>query len=416
MRTRKHLVVIFGGLLVLTFGCGEAGDDLPAPDASMPDTSTGDGPQKPPNNAKGNGQACSGNSQCKSLHCAGGKCAPGSGPVGKSCLHPEECASNKCVAGKCAPGGGLKPHGSSCAKGGECASTICYAGKCSKPCTKPGDCAGGQLCGSDDGKRIFCYSPKYNPGLGKPCGATGACPPGLTCIGIKYDWGAFCRATCSTDLDCPPAMECETSTDAKRYCRPRRMCSQCVHDGNCQAGDKCVAMLGGKFCTRACNPGSTECPMSAQCMAAGGGNFCQPKVGSCKGDGGICAACTKNDHCKAGGMCLSFSLSGENFCGAPCTSDAACGGNYKCYTVSTSTGQKQCGPKLLSGSTYPTCSSGITFPIFNVGDTIDDFAMVGYTDTNNDGTLSDETQLQVIKLSHLAKGAKLLLLNISAFW
>ena len=155
--------------------------------------------------------------------------------------------------------------------------------------------------------------------------------------------------------------------------------------------------------------------MAAQCKAAGGLNVCQPKSGSCRGNGGICAGCSKNDHCKTGGMCLSMTLSGETFCGAPCTSSASCGGSFQCYNLGTS-GQKQCGPGVPPGSKYPTCSSGITFPIFNKGDKIDDFAMVGYRDTNNNGTLADEQKLQVVKLSHYAKTAKLILLNISAFW
>ena len=194
------------------------------------------------------------------------------------------------------------------------------------------------------------------------------------------------------------------------------MCSQCVHDGSCPSWMKCVSMLGGKYCTSRCNPGSTECPMASACKAVSGGNFCQPKVGSCKGNGGVCSMCTKNDHCQAGGLCLSFSLTEENFCGADCTASGTCAGGFKCYSVSTTSGQKQCGPTVKPGGKYPTCTNGITFPILGVGDVIDDFAMVGYRDTNNNGTLTDDKTLQVIKLSDMAKGAKLILLNISAFW
>lgn len=421
MSTLKLMVAMVGGLSVLALGCGEAGDGAPTTDAALGDVSTSDDTggvtKKDGSSKKANGAPCSGNGQCRSNNCAAGKCAMGTGAKGSACVYNVQCTSGFCVAGKCDGGGSLKPVGSACAKDGECASGICFSSKCAKSCTKPGDCPTGQICSTDNGKRHFCTKPNYNPDLGKFCGVTGSCPSGLTCVGDKYDWGSFCRGTCATDLNCPPAMECETDiSGSAKYCRPRRMCSQCATDLSCPTGMKCVTMLGGKYCTRTCNPGSTECPMAETCKAVSGGSHaCQPKTGSCRGSGGVCSGCSKNDHCNTGGICLSMSLSGETFCGSPCTTASSCGGNFKCYAVGT-TGKKQCGPGIPSGQTYPSCSGGITFPIFNVGDVIDDFAMVGYKDTNNNGTLTDENTLQVIRLSHYASKAKLILLNISAFW
>ena len=425
MRRTTLITAVLGCALALAVGCGESSGDPPAPDGAPP---AGDGPQKKdtgggkkdtgPSGKQGNGSPCSGPGQCKSDKCQNGKCVNGTAPDGAPCAFPEQCAKRKCISGKCGGGGtGKKPNGAACGgSGGECQSGICHASKCAKPCSKPGDCPAGQVCNSDDGKRVFCYTPKYNSKLGAFCGVDGACGAGLTCVGNMYDHATYCRGTCNNDMDCPPTLECETSfSGSPKYCRPRRFCSGCVHDGNCRDGMKCAAMAGGKFCARACTPGSTECPMFAQCKAAGSLHVCQPKTGSCRGHGGVCSGCSKNDHCKSGGMCLSMSLSGESFCGAPCTSSASCGGGNKCYNVGT-TGQKQCGPGVPAGGKYPTCSSGVTFPIFNKGDRMDDFAMVGYKDTNNNGTLTDETSLQVVKLSHYAKTAKLILLNISAFW
>ncbi len=363
---------------------------------------------------KGVGAPCTGKAHCKTMKCVGGKCAPGASPKGAACLNKEECASGKCEAGKCAG----TSTGGTCANDAQCPGGVCYQGKCAKNCTKPSDCPTGQVCNSDNGKRVFCSKAAFNPQVGKFCGISASCPGGLTCTGTKYDWATYCRGTCKSDLECPPAYECETSAGAgsPRYCRPRRFCSTCAHDGSCPTGHKCVAMLGGKYCARKCNPGSTECPMAASCKAVAGGHYCQPKGGSCKGNGGVCSYCTKNDHCNPGGLCLAFNLTEEPFCGSDCTSSGSCGGGHKCYTIGSS-GKKQCGPALKPGGKYPTCSSGITYPIFNVGDVIDDFAMVGYRDANNNGTLADDKNLQVVKLSDLAKGgAKLLLLNISAFW
>jgi len=354
------------------------------------------------------GAPCKGPAFCRSVKCVGGKCAPGTMPQGSGCLFPEECLSGKCVNGKCA----AKPSGGKCAKDSECGGGVCYKQKCAKRCTKPSDCAAGEVCNTDNGKRVFCLKATYNTNVGKLCGATGSCPGGLTCTGTKYDWATFCRGSCSTDLDCPPALECEKS-GSSRYCKPRRMCSVCAHDGSCPKGMKCVAMLGGKFCTSKCNPGSTECPMAASCKAAAGGHYCQPKGGKCTGNGGVCSPCTKHDQCNSGGLCLSFNLTEESFCGSDCTASGTCSGGFTCYKVS-STGQKQCGPSKKVK--YATCTNGITFPIYNVGDVINDYAMVGYKDTNNNGTLTDEKTLQVIRLSDMAKGAKIILLNVSAFW
>ena len=438
-------------LLVLAVGCGGSVGSKPGNDAAAPtgdsgkkkDKSTADTPGKKDyaGTKKDVGQPCGANShckegrchnglcisaklqtqgtpcnspaQCKSMKCVGGKCAPGTSAKGAACLNGDECASGKCEAGKCAA-----TSSGSCTKDSECGSGICYGNNCRAKCTKPADCPTGQICSSDNGKRVFCVKPSFNSDIGKFCGATGSCPSGLTCVGTQYDWGTFCRGTCKTDLDCPPALECETASGSTRYCRPRRTCSRCAHDGSCPSGMKCVSMFGGKFCTSPCNPGSTECPMASTCKAVAGGNYCQPKSGSCQGNGAVCSTCSKNDQCNLGGVCLSFTLTEEFFCGSDCTASGTCGSGYKCYTVNSSTGQKQCGPAQKSGGIYPTCTNGLTFPIFKAGDVIDDFAMVGYRDTNNNGTLADETTLQVVKLSDMAKtaGAKLILLNISAFW
>ena len=357
---------------------------------------------------KDNGQACAGNGDCKSFNCASGKCTAGAVIKDKECLKNEECASNNCVANKCT----VKSDGAACASDAECSSTICYAKKCVKSCTKAADCAKGQVCNSDDGKRLLCITPKYNSDVGKSCAVSGSCASGLTCIGTKNDPGTVCSSECKGDLDCPPAFTCVTGADKKKQCIKRRFCSPCLYDGQCGTG-KCATFGGGKHCTRECTKGSTECPVYAECKDTGGGKYhCVHKAGKCKGTGKLCEPCTKNADCNTGGRCLTFNMSQESFCGTDCTQSKSCPSGNKCYQV-TQAGDYQCGPTGATTTDYPKCVKSLT-PMMKPGDIMDDYAAVGYRDSDGDNDLTDE-KLKILKFSDLSD-KKIILFNISAFW
>ena len=120
------------------------------------------------------GNACTGNGECKSYNCQGGKCVDGVTAKDAVCRDNTECKSKNCEAGKC----GLNVEGLACGGDNECKDNICYEKKCAKKCTKQDDCGAKQDCGSDDGKRAFCYDRKYATDTGKACGAEGSTCPG----------------------------------------------------------------------------------------------------------------------------------------------------------------------------------------------------------------------------------------------
>jgi hypothetical protein len=438
--SKKALVLLAFSATVVgpSFGCGTAAKEVGEPCKAAADCSsskcyTGICLAASPFE---NDASCKSNAECKSLVCTAGVCAAGTAELDAGCLNNEECATQVCEDAVCAP----KPDGAACTSNDECeggtcysqlctskkgdavacaadadcASGICASKKCAVSCTKASDCKSTQDCTSDDGKRLFCFTKTYNKDVGKACGASGSCPTTATkCVGYTYDALALCSAECKSDLNCPPTLMCNKQSDGKSYCLARPFCAPCLYDGQCGTDAKCVSMTGGKFCTKTCTKGSTECPMYAECKAGSSGTYyCQHKSGKCVGDGSLCAPCVSAAQCKTGGVCLTFGGTEESFCGTDCTSTGTCeSSSSKCYQISTT--QSQCGPAAASSGEFATCTSGLTY-IMNVGDVMDDFAMVGYNDLKGDGDTTT-AKLGIVKLSDLSS-KKIIILNIGAFW
>ena len=300
-----------------------------------------------------------------------------------------------------------KKVGEACKVDNQCISTICAGKKCRKKCTAAKDCDAKEVCGSDDDKRLFCFVPKVDAEIGKTCAVSKTCSSSYKCLGTSatsgvYYPGAYCSTLCTSDVDCPLDFKCSGSTADKMYCLQRKFCAACLNDGNCRPGYKCIENGGKKFCSRSCTSGGTDCPGHADCKAAAGGNYCIHKYGACTGSGGLCDPCRSTKDCKATSQCLTYTFSKESFCATDCTT-ASCVGDYSCHST-----LKKCVPK-----TNPSCTK--YHQRMAIGDVIDDFAMVGYTDSDNNGSLSGE-KLRLIKLSKHAAGAKVILFVISAGW
>ena len=245
--------------------------------------------------------------------------------------------------------------------------------------------------------------PSYNPSIGKSCAVTGVCPGGLTCAeGGKGYAQAYCTAVCTSAGDCPPRFACQRTSATAKECVRRGYCAPCQNNGQCNDGQQCIQQGGGRSCLKPCSAGSTECPRFATCTPLAGGHFCVHKAGSCQGNGGLCAPCTATSHCKAGGLCLTFSSTGESFCGTLCAG-GACPGGYGCYTK-----ENQCVP-----SAKPSCVASLS-PMMEVGDTVDDLALVGKVDADKDYSMAGE-KLQLLRLSQF-KSAKVILLSVAAGW
>lgn len=289
-----------------------------------------------------------------------------------------------------------------------------------RACKANSECKTGEQCFTVDGATAFCRVPTSAAGMGDACYLGQKCNKGLKCVGDTGSVRAVCSASCESNLDCPSSMWCFDRGDGTadghdgKYCMPRRFGASCVTDEHCASG-VCTDMgVGTKFCSKTCDVGSTECPRYADCteqLAQDGistRDVCTHRKGYTIGDGSLCEPCTdhacaKNDAGDVG-QCLTFG-SGENFCTFPCTSAAECGSGYKCSQ--TSANGKSCIP-------VANRCVGKLSKIYQKGDIFEDYAMIGRTDTNGDGKLSDE-EPQVIKLSDFAD-KDLIGITISAGW
>lgn len=303
--------------------------------------------------------------------------------------------------------------GDPCENNEECESNVCYQKTCNKACSEAGDCDTNQDCNTDDGQRLFCVDRTYDAELGAFCGLDGKCQNSqLKCIGGIGYASAYCTDKCETSADCPPQYFCRELSDKERYCTKRSFCARCLYDGMCTADRKCVLQGSEKFCATKCNKGSTECPMFAECKDPGDGTYvCTHKAGSCVGNKKLCDPCITEEDCGHNAMCLTYIFSHEAFCGQDCSS-SNCPTGYQCADIST---DKQCVPDTGGDpDAKPTCVSSLS-PTMMPGDIMDDFAMVGYIDSDKDGSLVGE-QLKVIKLSDFKARYKLIVMNISAGW
>ena len=293
--------------------------------------------------------------------------------------------------------------GATCSINAQCKSDACFKGTCAATCSGASQCNANQDCGSDDGKRLICHARGYNAAVGRSCAVSGACPGGLKCVGGGKLFGrAYCTASCGSDLDCPSSHTCRQVPGSGKICARRDFCAPCQYDAQCGSNARCVNHGGRRFCARRCQAGHQECPSYARCQAVGGQQVCVHKSGACVGNGAPCSACNDSTQCKQGGACVSYSFSDETFCAAQC-SGGKCASGYWCDTKNN-----RCLP------TKATCVPPLT-GMMKPGDVMDDYTLVGYADSNNDGRLSGES-LRLIRLSDYAKKHKIILLSVATGW
>lgn len=358
------------------------------------------------------GETCGHDGECISYNCEDSRCVQGGRKLAEACRDGAECASGNCEDGACA----LRKAGATCGADGDCGSGMCHAGVCVPPCKTDADCGKGEHCSSDNGVRLFCFKKSYPAGIGTPCGGDGTCPSGTKChpqwSPITPDGQSYCVAPCTSDVDCPGGFRCDA--DIGR-CLVRGLCDSCLHDGQCGADASCVKLGAASFCLPTCSGSGYECPRYTECKQVGGGNHCVHKAGKCIGNGTQCEPCRSDDDCAKGFTCGRFSFSGERFCAASCSGGASeCQSDESCYTLG---GVKLCGPKYTAPA-LPACVGSLN-PTMEVGDTIDDFAMVGYHDSEGNGYFGTDGKLaeplELLRLSDF-KDRKIILFVLSAAW
>jgi len=348
---------------------------------------------------KGNGLACSSDSECGSGHCAQGNCCDkactdackacnlngslgrcsdvqsGSDPQGKcatqaqsTCGTTGACAAGQCAkfssstvckAASCVTGGppdpAVKPQ-SKCDGNGTCVTpgnVNCAPGRCDtkalmcvNTCTTNADCTAPNTCVKGSCGLI---------GIGGTCSSTNQCVSGLTCNHDKVCCNKSCDGVCET---CKPpggsAGTCTTVTAGQPD--PSLMCqttasSTCGTNGKCSGNNtptgtaRCQDYDGSTACgTQSCTNGATATAASTLKL-----------VSTCSGSGACNTAPTQS--------CGAYKCLNATQCGSSCNTDSDCVG-VTCDTVTHKCGTKQaqgqmCNVAADCVATAPNCVDGV---------------------------------------------------------
>jgi hypothetical protein len=93
------------------------------------------------------GADCTEDSECSTLRCVDGQCAPGESAVGDACTDDAQCATANCTNGQCEEGNVVE--GDECVVGDQCASGNCVNGTCAPEGATGGDGGPSNLDGGD---------------------------------------------------------------------------------------------------------------------------------------------------------------------------------------------------------------------------------------------------------------------------
>lgn len=320
--------------------CGGGDGDAATETATRPDTS-GDVADTTPD-VDPNATACCavGNCADPAMECVTGACVPKRGDDG--CYFDGQCQDGKTCQGAtfCACGA------TDCdAIAGHCA----YAVGC---CAGDGDCGGGEVC-----ERGMCRTTPSGPAGERACWRDGQCGAGEVCEGVI---AAPCGAnTPSTPGHCGLAgaccasdAECRGGVCAEGRCLERPAAGACWGDGDCGGDDVC---LGATVCP--CTPGAGSSDRAGgACAVPSTPGRCGERAAACCADDGDCAAgelcvagecgrapvrddneCWVDEHCGLGRTCVGASLCGCNEDGCTdstighCTTDVlACATTADC--------------------------------------------------------------------------------------
>ena len=263
-------------------------------------------------------------------------------------------------------GGGDNGGNAYCASDSECPEgQVCNAGVCENPesqnCSSDADCTGGKKCNMVSGTCVECLSDSD-------------CPTDYSCISNE------CKSNNAGACD-PPCAAGEKCVERLQQCKPENWCSE---DSDCPTGQACNMLTN--TCEQSGCVADTDCPTgyycdNGQCKQDPCGGTCSGATPYCNESTGMCVECLGDRHCQAGetcdpstytcqtsgggsccpgGGCPSGYVCNETTCqcetsggggscqeGAPCQSDADCGGgtcNPLMYTCSCGGGGGNCQP------------------------------------------------------------------------
>ncbi len=260
--------------------------------------------------ALGNGAACTGATECVSLHCVD----PGDGVrrcldacVGDTgaCPFGEVCAAGPGGCGACLAAdrvGSIRGLGEPCGADAECISMLCattdVAPFCTRACSgADAPCGGGFHC---VGER--CARGDRSP-EGGACRVNDDCPSGGFCA--TRGATSWCTSVCAVDTDCPDGFGCVDA--GTRICAPVDAFygESCASDGDCAVGS-CLASR----CTATCVGGAT-CPAGFLCerTADGLSATCRTPTATPPADDGGCSVASPRAASSLGWL-VGFALLG----------------------------------------------------------------------------------------------------------
>jgi len=287
------------------------------------------------------GQICS-NGSCQSSSCSGVVC-------GGECIDPKTSAVNCGAQGACSNPtvGDVNYQGAVCSGGTACVSGSCVCpfgqilcnGSCINPQTSPTSCGARGTCSHDarvdhNFKGVDCGADASCVGGLCQCkGATTTCSLGETCNGSACQCGTGtnvvicenpenpenhcsnepkCRVDCSTRANDPYVALCDEGASKK-----------CINSGSnntyCGARGTCVGATFSNSKGRTCSSGQT---------CVNGSCLCSNNMIGC--GSGCVDPRRSNEHCGAGGACVTGGAATLDFVGSKCGGGTCKDGMCEC--------------------------------------------------------------------------------------
>lgn len=330
-------------------------------------------------------KTCLQHSDCESLNCAAGKCAPPSctdksknqgesAPdcgdptnlcsrcaIGATCTDNANCESKHCLGGFCVAatcddkilngnepaidcGGSCPrkcPDDSPCTLPSECTSGVCRAQICRAPTCSDG-VTNGQETGQDCGGGCLQVSPTLTCATGQPCTSNidctfnncvaGTCQDpacGNNTLDVGNETDVDCGGKCGP---CGDNLKCLTDPDCKsKVCDSgTKTCTPASCYDRAQNGNETDVNCGGVTCTARCNTGQ-RCQANSDCQ----GKVCDLEASKCLtptcSDLQVNGSETGPD---CGGSCALMSPAKTCGTGVPCTVDDDCTSKNCCTAAS----------------------------------------------------------------------------------
>lgn len=324
---------------------------------------------------KNDGESCTSLYECKSYHCAAGKCYTPKYSDGSYCYNASQCKGGFCNNNECASspltcGNGTcdseetsyncasdcplqYDNGYACESASQCKNGYCVHDKCRSSATFCGDyyCEGTETCDN-------CYSDcmsscKYDDGTG--CSTADKCKGGYCVHGVCRSSSSYCGDKyCDTDLescyycsaDCGacPVVKKENGQSCKEHSECKN--GYCVH-GYCRSD---YVYCGDTFCDseESCSNCYTDC------------GYCENPKKS------IGSTCSSYEECETGYCSYGYCEKKRKANGESCSTGSECEGWYcvhgACRSSATHCGDYYCDNGELCSDCSTDCGSCVAAP------------------------------------------------------